>query len=313
MWYFVTGGAGFIGSHLVDRLIRVGEVVVFDNLSSGKLEFLSQHQDNPRLEFVEGDLLDIDGLEKALIGCNFVFHLAANPDIRVSSIEQPDTDLKQGTIATFNLLEAMRRNKVKRIAFSSSSVVYGEPSFVPTPEDYGPLVPISLYGASKLAAEGLISAYCGTFDFQAWIFRFANIVGKRATHGILVDFYRKILKDQHELEVLGDGNQTKSYLLVEECVDGMLFGIQNSNQPVNIFNLGPGDNVRVARIAEVFLRELGLNETTIRYTGGKRGWKGDVPLMQLDVSKINALGWKANYTSEEAITLAIRELIKCKP
>ena len=174
-------------------------------------------------------------------------------------------------------------------------------------------MPISLYGASKLAAEGLISAYCGTFDYQAWIFRFANIVGKRATHGILVDFYRKIFKDQRELEVLGDGNQTKAYLLVEECVDGMLFGIQNSNQPVNIFNLGSGDNVQVARIAEIFLRELGLNETQIRYTGGKRGWKGDVPLMQLDVSKINALGWKANNDSEQAITLAIRELIKCKP
>lgn len=313
MRYFVAGGAGFIGSHLVDRLIAAGEVVVFDNLTSGKREFLSQHSCNPRLEFVRGDLLDMDRLEKALAGCDFVFHLAANPDIRVSSIEWPDTDLKQGTIATFNVLEAMRRADVGKIAFSSSSVVYGEPKVFPTPEDYGPLVPISLYGASKLAAEGLISAYCGTFDYQAWIFRFANIVGKRATHGILVDFYRKILKDQRELEVLGDGNQTKAYLLVEECVDGMLFGIQNSNQPVNIFNLGSGDNVQVARIAEIFLRELGLNETQIRYTGGKRGWKGDVPLMQLDVSKINALGWKANSDSEQAITVAIRELIKCRP
>jgi UDP-glucose 4-epimerase len=308
----VTGGAGFIGSHLVDRLIAAGEVVVFDNLTSGKHEFLSQHRCNPRLEFVRGDLLDMDRLEKALAGCDFVFHLAANPDIRVSSIERPDTDLKQGTIATFNVLEAMRRADVRKIAFSSSSVVYGEPTTIPTPENYGALVPISLYGASKLAAEGLISAYCGTFGLQTWIFRFANIVGSRATHGILVDFHRKLSTEQRELEVLGDGNQAKSYLLVEDCVDGMLFGIQHSNQPVNIFNLGSEDNVRVARIAEIFLREMGLNETEIRYTGGRRGWRGDVPLMQLDVTRMTALGWKARHSSEEAITLAARELVKCR-
>lgn len=312
MRFFVTGGAGFIGSHLVDRLIAEGEVVVFDNLTSGKREFLSQHRCNPRLEFVRGDLLDLNRLEKALTGCDFVFHLAANPDIRVSSIERPDTDLKQGTIATFNVLEAMRRADVGKIAFSSSSVVYGEPATIPTPEDYGALVPISLYGASKLAAEGLISAYCGTFGLRTWIFRFANIVGRRATHGILVDFHRKVLAEQRELEVLGDGNQAKSYLLVEDCVDGMLFGIQHSDRPVNIFNLGSEDNVRVARIAEIFLREMGLNKTVIRYTGGRRGWRGDVPLMQLDVSRMTALGWKATHSSEDAITLAARELVKCR-
>lgn len=310
MRYFVTGGAGFIGSHLVDRLIQDGgEVTVFDNLCSGKPEFLAEHENNPKFEFVQGDLLDLELLKSTLKNYDQVFHIAANPDIRLGT-EVTDTDLKQGTIATYNVLEAMRLNTVKNIAFSSSSTVYGEASVIPTPEDYGPLVPISLYGAAKLASEALITAYANTFDMNGWIFRFANIIGDRGTHGILVDFINKLRKNPQELEILGDGTQSKSYLLVQECVDAIIFAVNNSHEKVNIFNLGSTDRITVTRIAELVVEELGLEAVKFNYTGGKRGWRGDIPQMMLAIAKINELGWQPSSSSEDAIRASIKSLLQ---
>ncbi|MCK5562408.1 MAG: NAD-dependent epimerase/dehydratase family protein [Thermoplasmata archaeon] len=307
---FVTGGAGFIGSHLVDRLIQDGgEVTVFDNLCSGKPEFMAEHENNPKFEFVQGDLLDLELLKNTIKNYDQVFHIAANPDIRLGT-EVTDTDLKQGTIATYNVLEAMRLNNVKNIAFSSSSTVYGEASVIPTPEDYGPLVPISLYGAAKLASEALITAYANTFDMNGWIFRFANIIGDRGTHGILVDFINKLRKSPQELEILGDGTQSKSYLLVQECVDAILFAVNNSREKVNIFNLGSTDQISVTRIAELVVEELGLEDVKFKYTGGKRGWRGDIPQMMLAIAKVNEVGWQPKSSSEDAIRASIKSLLQ---
>jgi len=305
----VTGGAGFIGSHIVDKLLEKGnEVRVFDNLSSGKKEFLASAQKKKGFEFVEADLLDLDKVVGAMKGVDMVFHIAANPDIRYGTT-QTDVDLRQGTIATYNVLEAMRRCGVKKIAFSSSSTIYGEATAIPTPEDYGPVMPISLYGASKLAAEGLITAYAGTFEMQTWIFRFANIIGSRGTHGVIIDFINKLEKNPKELEILGDGTQSKSYLLVEECVDGIMYTIERSKDKVNIFNLGCDDWVTVARIAEIVIGELRLKGVELKYTGGKRGWKGDVPKIMLAPAKLGKLGWKAKHGSDEAVVLATRSVI----
>lgn len=306
---FVTGGAGFIGSHLIDKLIANNKVTVYDNLSSGKREYLAKYSKNKNFSFVKGDLLDLNCLKNALEGCEFVFHLAANPDIRLGS-EKTDTDLKQGTIATYNVLEAMRVNKVKEIAFSSSSTVFGEATKIPTAEDYAPLMPISLYGASKLAAEGLILAYCNSFDMRTWIFRFANIIGSRGTHGVIVDFINKLKKNKNELEILGDGEQKKSYLHVTECINGMLFAIENSNERMNIFNLGSGDQIEVKEIGETIVKEMNLKNVNFRYTGGARGWKGDVPIMRLSIDKIKKLGWMPKLSSKDAVRLAVRELLK---
>lgn len=310
MKYFVTGGAGFIGSCIADRLMKNGtEVTVYDNLSSGKRDFIAHHEGKKNFRFVKGDLLDQELLKKTIEGHQFVWHIAANPDVRCGS-ENTDVDLKNGTLATYNLLEAMRTNNVKDISFASSSVVYGEAKVLPTPEDYGPLVPISLYAAAKLACEGLITAYCHNFGMKCWIFRFANIIGRRGTHGILVDFIEKLKKDPTRLEILGNGKQRKSYLLIEECVDAMFFAVKNSGEEVNIFNLGSEDQIEVSRIAGILVEELGLKNVRFEYTGGVRGWKGDVPSMLLGTKKINKLGWKNKYSSEEAIRKTTKMIIE---
>lgn len=303
----VTGGAGFIGSHLVDRLVQRGdEVTVYDNLSLGRREFLAEALERGAVLEV-ADLLDLERLEQVMAGHQLVWHLAANSDIRQGT-RSTRLDLEQGTLVTYNVLEAMRRTGASGIRFASSSVVYGEPHSFPTPEDHGPLLPISLYGAAKLAAEGLITAFCHCHGLQAHIFRFANIIGARSTHGILHDFRAKLQVDPDELEVLGDGSQRKSYLTVEDCVDAMLFVERHGQDPVNLFNLGAGDSVTVQRIAELVRERWTGGQARLRYTGGDRGWPGDVPRMLLDVGKLNALGWRASLTSEQAVERSVELL-----
>ena len=298
----VTGGAGFIGSHLIDRLVARGDdVVVIDNLSSGDVGFIQPHLDNGRVRLVEGDICNPADVGRAMameIDC--VFHLAANPDIRLGP-RITDPDLQQGTVATYNILEAMRLNDVDRIVFASSSVVYGEDAPLPTPEDHGPCMPISLYGASKQAGEGLISSWVGTFGLQAWIFRFANIIGARGTHGVIFDFIHKLKNDPTRLEVLGNGLQEKSYMEVGDCVDAMLHVMANAHQPLNLFNLGSHDTASVRRIAEIVVEVTGCADARIEYTGGDRGWAGDIPRARLGIDKMLQTGFDVAMNSEEAI------------
>jgi UDP-glucose 4-epimerase len=304
----VTGGAGFIGSHLVDALVGKGKKVrVIDNFSSGRMEFLSHHNNN-NVEIIECDLLDFENVNKAMEGIERVHHLAANPDIRLGT-EVTDTDLKQGTFATYNILEAMRKNNVKNISFASSSAIYGEAEEMPTTEKYGPLLPISLYGASKIASEVLITAWIGTFGGKAWIHRFANIVGPRGTHGVIFDFIHKLKKTPDRLEVLGDGFQEKSYMSVGDCVNSMLHLIENTNNDVNLFNLGTGDTCSVRRIAEIVVEESKFRNVKIEYTGGKRGWAGDVPKTFLNVDELLKTGFEPTRMSEETIRDCVIDLI----
>jgi UDP-glucose 4-epimerase len=267
----VTGGAGFIGSHVVDRLSELNDIMVIDNLSSGKREFVREG-----VEFVKADLAT-DDIEEVIRGAEEVWHIAANPDVRIGS-ENPDAIYRNNVLATYRLLEAMRKTGVSRMVFTSTSTVYGEAEVIPTPEEY-PTHPISLYGASKLACEALIESYCHTFDMQAWIYRFANVIGKRSTHGVIYDFIMKLKKNPEELEILGNGEQNKSYIYISDCVDAMLAGLK-SDEKVSIFNIGSEDQVKVRRIAEIVCEELGLNPE-FKFTGGDRGWKGDVPVMLL--------------------------------
>lgn len=306
----VTGGAGFIGSCLVDHLIEEGNTItVFDNLSSGKIELIEEHFDNPDFKLIEGDLLDNTEIERTCRDIDFVFHVAANPDVRLGASDTK-VHFDQNILATYNLLEAMRKNNIRKIAFTSTSTVYGEADIIPTPENYGPLVPISLYGASKLACEALITSYSHTFDMQAWIFRFANIVGSRSTHGIIIDFITKLRRNPTLLEILGDGKQEKSYLHVSECVDAILFAIEKSTEDVNIFNIGSEDTISATKIAETIVKEMELSDVNFTYTGGNRGWKGDVPKMRLGIEKLKALGWKPIYSSEKSVRETARAVIK---
>jgi len=305
---FVTGGAGFIGSHLVDRLARDGnEVTVYDNFSSGRREFIEHHLNKPYFRLVKADLLDEDVLNAEIKEHDVVFHLAAIPDVRLGE-KKPDIS-KIDILSTYNLLDAMRKNDVEMVVFSSSSTVYGETPPVPLSENYGPLLPISVYGAAKLACEGLISSFCHTFDMKGWIFRFANVVGSRCTHGVIYDFIRKLRKNPRELEILGDGKQRKSYLYIEDCVNGMLFGFEKSREQINLFNLGTDGTTEVNEIAKMVIDEMGLKDVKLKYTGGKRGWKGDVPRFQFDISKIKSLGWKPKYDSSDAVRKAIKDLL----
>lgn len=307
--HLVTGGAGFIGSHLVDALVDRGyKVRVIDNFSSGRESFLSHHDGNGAVEVFKGDLLDNGAVLSAMDGIETVHHLAANPDIRLGT-EVTDTDLKQGTIATYNVLEAMRVCGVKRISFSSTSAIYGEATEMPTSETYGPTLPISLYGASKLACEALITAWIGTFGAQGFIHRFANIVGPRGTHGVIFDFIHKLKKDPRRLEVLGDGKQEKSYMSANDCVRSMLHVLDNNDENMNLYNLGTGDTCSVSRIAEIVVEESGLEGVKLEFTGGSRGWAGDVPKTYLDVSKLLRSGFEPSTMSEQSIRDTARSLI----
>lgn len=304
----MTGGAGFIGSFVVDRLALVDGVTVYDNLSSGKKDFILHHIGDKGFRFVKADLLDVGRLVKEMKGHESVWHMAANPDIRKGT-QSTMVDLEQNTIATFNVLECARRCDVESVVFSSTSTVYGRARTVPTTEDYGPLLPISLYGASKLACEALVSAYAELYGIRGYIYRFANIIGPRSTHGILFDLVQKLNRDPKRLEVLGDGKQRKSYLLVDECVGGMLYGFEHVKDKLNYFNLGAEDQISVKRIVEILLEETKLKGVKVVYTGGESGWKGDVSRFLLSTKKMAELGWKAERSSEEAVREAAKMVV----
>jgi len=306
---FVTGAAGFIGSNLVDRLLAQNIAVVgYDNFSTGLAEFLSDARLNARFELHEGDLLDTERLAAAMQGSDIVFHLAANADVRFG-LEQPRRDLEQNTIATFNVLEAMRRNGIKDIAFSSTGSIYGEAKVIPTPEDAPFPVQTSLYGASKLACEGLITSYCEGFGFRGHIFRFVSILGERYTHGHIIDFYRKLAADPAQLAVLGDGRQRKSYLYVQDCIDAILLAIPRAEGKVNIYNLGADEYCAVNDSIGWITRHLGLTPE-LRYSGGARGWVGDNPFIFLDTARIRALGWRPKLTIADAVIRTLAWLVE---
>ncbi len=307
--YFVTGGAGFIGSHLVDRLMEEGsQVTVYDSLVSGRKKWIEHHLGKDNFRFIQADLLEPDTLTQAIKGHKIVWHLGANTDIPTGN-RITDLDLKNDTVATRNVLEAMRQNDIDRIIFASSACVYGDVSLVPLDETFGPLLPINLYGAGKLACEGLLAAYSHLFGIKVWMFRFGNVVGSRMGHGVIFDFIHKLKQDPEELEIFGDGNQEKNFFLVEDCIEGMLCASRNSSKQYDVFNLGCNSTVKVSTIARIVVEEMGLKDVKFKYTGGKRGWPGDAPYAMFDTGKMERLGWKARYASEEAVRIAARRLL----
>lgn len=307
MRYFVTGCAGFIGSNLTDRLLQSGhEVVGYDNFSTGLEDFLEKAKQSRNFKLITGDLLDRDLMAQSMKNIDIVLHMAANADVRFGT-NHPHKDLEQNAIATFNVLEAMRANKVKRIAFASTGSIYGEAEVFPTPEHAPFPVQTSLYGASKLAAEGLIQAYCEGFDFQAYIFRFVSILGERYTHGHVFDFYKQLLQDPTKLTILGNGKQRKSYLYIQDCIDAIFWAMENAKQKVNVFNLGTDEYCQVNDSIGWICDYLKLMPERV-YTGGERGWIGDNPFIFLDCSRIRQLGWKPKLSIQEGVKKTIHYL-----
>jgi UDP-glucose 4-epimerase len=303
----VTGCAGFIGSTIADRLLASGRGVIgIDNFSTGRRRFLDKAFNHPQFQLIEGDLLDETGLKKWLKGADWVIHLAANADVRFGA-DNPRKDLEQNTLATHNVLEAMRVNSIKRISFPSTGSIYGEASVIPTPENAPFPVQTSFYGASKLAAEGLIGAYCESFGFQAWIFRFVSILGERYTHGHVFDFYKQLRDNPRSLRVLGDGKQRKSYLYVQDCVDAMFLAMEKAVNKVNILNLGMDSYIDVNDSIRWITGALGVHPE-VTYTGGDRGWVGDNPFIFLDTTNIRALGWKPKLSIREGIVKTVEFL-----
>jgi UDP-glucose 4-epimerase len=311
---FVTGAAGFIGSNLVDRLLADGKGVVgWDNFSTGQRDFLQPALANPKFKFIEGDCLDQSALTRAMAGCDFVFHLAANADVRFG-LDHPSKDLQQNTIATFNVLEAMRASGVKRIAFSSTGSVYGEAEIIPTPENHPFPVQTSLYAASKLAGEGFIHAYCEGYGFEGYIFRFVSILGERYTHGHVFDFYKQLLAHPDHLKVLGDGKQRKSYLYISDCLEAMLHAAnrataKQARHNVETYNLGTDEYVEVNNSVKYICSALGL-KPKLEYSGGNKGWVGDNPFIFLETKKIRATGWKTTLNIEQSIIRTLQWLQK---
>jgi len=306
---FITGGAGFVGSNLIDKLIRQNQITVYDNLTSGKKSFLSAHLKKKNFKFIKGDLLDFNKLKKSIKNHNLIIHLASNPDIAKSE-KYPKLDLDQGIITTFNILDTMRLAGIKKIAYLSGSGVYGDQGTNYTAESFGPLLPTSMYGASKLAAEGLISAFCQMYNMQSWILRPANLIGKRQTHGVGHAFVKKLKNNPKELEILGNGKQSKSYLYIEELINALILVINKSNQKINLFNVASNNFINVTTIAKITTEEMGLKNVKFKYTGGTGGWKGDVPKVRMNTKKINMLGWKPKLTSKQAFRKSIRDLLK---
>lgn len=314
MKILVTGGAGFIGSHLVDELMKRGhEVRVVDDLSAGTLGNLKQWIGHERFEFIQGDLRNREIAKKAVENVKVVFHLAANPEVRIGA-QTPEILYETNVLITYNLLEAIREEKVEYLIFTSSSTVYGDANVIPTPEDYAPLEPISVYGGAKLAAEALISGYAHTFDIKSLVFRLANIIGERSNHGVIYDFINKLRANPDRLEILGDGTQRKSYLHVSDTVEGMLYlfeKFKDEGKIYDVYNLGSEDWITVREIAEVVSKEMGLNPE-FYFTGGVdggRGWKGDVKFMRLSIEKAKSKGWKPKMNSYEAVRRTVRELL----
>ncbi len=309
----VTGGAGFIGSHLVDKLIENDlDVKVLDNLSSGTKLNLQNSINNKNFQFFKEELSNSSSLQNILSDVDLIFHLAANPEVR-TGFNNPEISFRENIENTFHLLEAIRKSKIKTIVFSSSSTIYGEPEIIPTPENYGPLYPISHYGASKLACEALISAYCHSYGINGLIFRFANIIGSRSNHGVIIDFIKKLEYDNKTLQILGDGTQSKSYLHVSDCVDALLFCTNKTEKKMEIFNLGNYDQIDVITIAKKIFNELKLNNVKISTANDVpdgRGWIGDVKYMNLDIKKLKEMGWTPKYSSSFAVEKATKELIK---
>jgi len=299
MKILVTGGAGFIGSHLVDSLVDSNEVVVVDNLQSGKREYI-----NKKAKFIKTDARAFDDINKIMRDekIDFVFHLSAHADIRNNIRDDREMIIGQNFLATYNVLEAMKMNNVKKIAFTSTSALYGD-NILENPED-NPLIPISIYGATKIASEKLVISYCHTFDMQAWIFRPPNVVGPRGTHGVINDFVLKLTKNKNELQILGNGKQRKSYLYISDCIDAILFCTKKAHEKVNIFNIATGDLVDVTTLAKIVVDEIGLKNAKLTYTGAESNWIGDVKCIWLSIKKIKKLGWKPKYNSEKAIRLA---------
>lgn len=309
--YFITGGAGFIGSHLVERLIATTDatITVFDNFLTGTDKHLEKVRDNPRLTVVRGDIREPELLTRVMGGHDIVYHFASNADI-AQAVVNPDIDFDNGTMLCRNVLEAMRKTGVRRIRFTSGSGVYGDIPPTPIPEDWPTMIPVSTYGAGKLAAEALISAYCFMFDFEGTVFRFANVVGPRQTHGVGYDFVRKLRANPQTLLILGDGSQSKPYIHVSDVLDAFALLEGERQGPYEYFNVGTTDHITVREIADIVVREMGLSNVTYEYTGGARGWKGDVPVYRLNTSKIRSRGWASKYTSEGAVTDAIQSMIR---
>lgn len=307
MHFFITGCAGFIGSSLADRLLEAGhEVIGYDNFSTGQRRFIENASKSKKFRLVNGDILDSKKFTRAMKGAQFVVHFAANADVRFG-LKHPRKDLEQNTIATFNVLEAMRANGVKKIIFSSTGSIYGEPDIFPTPENVAFPVQTSLYGTSKLSCEGLIESYCEGFDFQGWIFRFVSILGERYTHGHVFDFYKSLLKDPDRLYVLGNGHQRKSYLYIQDCIDAILLAIKKAQDKVNIFNLGTSEYCEVNDSIGWITGHLGVTPQ-LSYEGGERGWIGDSPFIFLDCSKIRKLGWEPKVTIKDGVVKTLKWL-----
>lgn len=311
MRVLVTGAAGFIASNLIPRLVTRGdEVAGVDNFFLGKRAYVAEH---PLFAFHEFDLLDLDRLVALMESFRpeRIWHLAANSDISYGT-KYTDFDLKGGTLVTYNMLEAMRRTGVGEIVFSSSGAVYGEPSVMPTPEDYGPILPISLYAASKVACETLITAFAHNYDIRCWIYRFGNIVGPNPTHGVIHDFVLRLRDEPSRLVVLGDGTQSKPYVYVDDCLDGMEYGVAHAGEHVNVYNLAVDDQTSVREIAEWTIEAMGIDRDSIdvQYGDAPRGWRGDVPQVKLDTSRMSALGWRPRLSSHEAVRRTIREVVE---
>jgi UDP-glucose 4-epimerase len=312
--FFLAGGAGFIGSHFTDRLLStpgIETVTLFDNFSSGREWHYAHHQGDARLRVIHGDVKDLAALERNMAGHDVVIHLASNPDI-ARAATKPDIDFREGTFLTQQILEAMRRTGVERLLYASGSGVYGDLGEREATEDFGPLIPVSTYGASKLAGEALIASYCAMFGITACAFRFGNVVGPRQTHGVGFDFVRHLRKQPDRLRVLGDGRQSKSYIYVEDMIDAVLLAHEKTLKSFEVYNVATGDYITVTEIAHLAMQVSGLSgeDVRIEYTGGDRGWKGDVPVVRLNTDRIQGLGWTCRRTSEQALCVSLHSMVE---